>query len=51
MLIMVVLLVSGISDTKASIADMSIPDNETANFDSASATITITWTIVGLPDE
>jgi len=47
-LIMVVaLLVSGISDTKASIADTNIPDDEMVsseadNSDSASATITIT---------
>lgn len=48
-LIMVVaLLVSGISDTGASIADTGIPDNEIAssisgaNNSSASATITIT---------
>jgi len=52
-LIMVVaLLVSGISDTSASLADTSIPDNEIAssisgvNNSSASATITITWTVV-----
>jgi len=58
-LIMVVaLLMSGISDTKASIADTSIPDNEvtgnvreTDDSDSASATITITMRIAPLPDE
>lgn len=51
LIMIVALLVSGISDTKASIADTSIPDdeevtsvNETGN--SASATITITWTTV-----
>jgi hypothetical protein len=51
MLIMVVaLLMLGISDTKASIADSSIPDKgitsnlSEANNSSATATITITWT-------
>lgn len=52
----VALLMSGASDSKASIADTSIPDddevsglNETAN--SASAIITITWTTGLLPGE
>lgn len=45
----VALLISGISDTKAAIADTSIPDNEVtssqteANNSSASAIIKITW--------
>lgn len=51
------LLLSGIADTSASIADTSIPDNEVtssvrkANNSSASAIITITWTTASLPDE
>lgn len=53
----VVLLLSGIADTKASIADTSIPDEaaasvgETDKSDSATATITITWTTASLDDE
>lgn len=52
------LVLLGISDTSASIADANIPDNqitssqsEEDNSDSASATITITWTTAPLPDE
>jgi len=50
------LLLSGISDTRASIADTSIPDDKvtscgTDNSDSASAMITITWTTAPLNDE
>lgn len=47
LIMIVALLMSGASDSKASIADTSIPSNETSdidNSDSASATITITWT-------
>lgn len=57
-LILVVLLLSGISDARASVTDTTIPDSEVANnasktdkSDSVSATITITWTTAGLPGE
>ena len=48
-------LLSGIADTSASIADTSVPDNEVSSSvnetaDSASATITITWTTAPLAD-
>jgi len=49
-------LLSGIGDTGISIADTSVPDDETASSPSeannscASATITITMTPVSLPD-
>jgi len=49
------LLLSGISDGSPSIADTSIPDNETATSvnqtDSATATITITMRTPPLPEE
>ena len=49
LVLLTTLLMSGISDTKASIANVSIPDNETANLDSANAAITIT--MYALPEE
>lgn len=51
------LLLSNITDTSASIADSSIPDNEVASNQSkadnscASASITITMTTAPMPDE
>ena len=49
------LLISGISDSKASTGDTSIPDNEIASSVnqtvSANATITIIMTTPPLPDE
>ena len=46
---------SGISDSKVSVADTSVPDNEVTSTvnqtDSATATITITMRTPPLPDE
>jgi len=60
-LVIVILVVSifclATSDSKASIADMNIPNNELtssvteADNLSDNATITITWTTAPLPDE
>lgn len=55
LIMLVALLMSGISDTKASIADSSIPDEAAASVSetdkSDSATTTITRTMYALPDE
>jgi len=47
------LLISGISDSKTSIADTTIPNNEIASSvnQTDTATITITMTTPPLPDE
>ena len=56
--LLIALLISGLSDTTALVADTGILDNDKAssvgeadNPDSASAIITITMTPVSLPDE
>ncbi len=56
--LLIALLISGLSDTTALVADTGILDNDKAssvgeadNPDSASATITITWTTAPLPDD
>jgi len=56
--LLIALLISGLSDATALVADTGISDNDKAssvgeadNPDSASATITITWTTARSPDE
>ena len=45
------LLISGISDSKTSIADTNVPDSEITNSTNHSATLTITMITPPLPDE